>query len=88
MEWVRQPRTDVRAAASFVPSDSVPRLRDRELRERFMSLPAAAVQNHSSLGNLCDAAEAVLWTQSALTQVDGGASQRGDAPARRDAQDI
>lgn len=70
-ERVAQPRAEVRAAASFVLSDSVARLKDRKLRDRFLSLPAAEFQ-HSALDDLSAAAEAALYTQAELAQAEAG----------------
>lgn len=70
---VGQPRGDARMAASFVLSDTVPRLVDRGLLARLAALPKAEF-DHSALADLRPAAEAVLWTQTQLAQVDAGAS--------------
>jgi hypothetical protein len=68
---VVQPRTDLRAAASFVLSNTVPRLRDRALRARFATLPAAEFE-HSALDDLGDAAQAALWAQAQLAEALAG----------------
>lgn len=68
---VMQPRVDVRAAASFVLSASVPRLKDPVLHKRFLSLPATEFP-HGALDDLGAAAEAVLFTQAQLSQAEAG----------------
>lgn len=70
---VTQPRGDVRMAASFVLSDTVPRLADRALLARFAALPKAEF-DHSALDDLRAAAEAVLWIQAQLAKEEAGAS--------------
>ena len=73
---VVQPRTDVRAAATFVLSDIAGRFKDATLRARFASLPAAEF-DHSAVEDLFPAAQAALWAQAQLA-VD----EAGDLPVR------
>lgn len=70
-ERVVQPRTDVRAAASFVLSDTAPRLKDPALLARFASLPRAEF-DHSAIEELALSAQAVLWAQAELADADAG----------------
>jgi hypothetical protein len=70
-DQVAQPRTDLRAAASFVLSNTVPKFKDRTLRARFATLPAAEF-DHSALEDLSDAAQAVLWAQAQLAEALAG----------------
>lgn len=70
---VTPPRGDVRMAASFVLSDTVPRLLDRALLARFVALPKSEF-DHSALDDLRLAAEAALWTQSQLANQEAATS--------------
>lgn len=70
---VLQPRIDLRQAASFVCSDTLPRLKDAGLRARFTSLPTAEF-DAALLEVLGPAAEAVLWTQARLAEVETAAT--------------
>lgn len=73
-ERIVQPRSDVRAAASFVLSDTAQRIADPQLRARFLSLPRAEF-DHDSLDRVVPAARAVLWAQA--QQAGEAAEQSG-----------
>ncbi len=70
---VGPPRADVRVAASFVLSDTMPRLADPAFRSRLLSLPKAEF-DHSALSDLPLAAQAVLWAQTQLAEAEAGPS--------------
>lgn len=63
------PRAEVRAAASFVLSDTVPRLSDPSLRARLLSLPKTEF-HHAAIDDLGLCAQALLWAQSRLAQAE------------------
>jgi hypothetical protein len=63
------PRAEVRAAASFVLSDTVPRLADPSLRARLLSLPKTEF-HHAAIDDLGLCAQALLWAQSRLAQAE------------------
>ena len=79
-ERIGPPRADVRAAASFVLSDTMPRLSDATLRSRLLSLPKTEF-DHSAIDSLPLAAQAVLWAQTQLAESEAGPSSGRLPPA-------
>jgi len=72
-ERLGPPRADVRTAASFVLSDTVPRLKDPGLQARLATLPKSEF-DHSAVADLEAAAMAALWAQAQLAEADAAQS--------------